>query len=64
MMCLVPGPGGGRGISTMFKILDADDLKVIATGIIVILIIGVLLVLLAVAAGFAVAVFEGARGIW
>jgi hypothetical protein len=45
------------------KFLDADDVKVIATAIIAILIVGLLLVLLAGAAGLAVAVFEGVRGI-
>ena len=48
----------------MSKILDSDDLKVIATGIIAILVIGLVLIILAGAAGFAVAVFEEMRLIW
>ena len=44
------------------SIVDAEDCKVIAVGIIAVLLVGLLLVMLAGAAGFAVAVFEEVRG--
>lgn len=44
------------------SIMDVEDCKVIAIGIIAILVIGLLLILLAGAAGLAVAVFEEVRG--
>ena len=47
----------------MSNLLDADDVKVIATGIIIVLIVGVLLIVLAGAAGLAVAVFDAVRNI-
>ena len=47
---------------TIGSVVDIEDCKVIAAGIIVILVIGLLLILLAGAAGLAVAVFEEVRG--
>jgi hypothetical protein len=43
------------------SIIDAEDWRIIAVSIIVILVVGFLLILLAGAAGIAVAVFEEVR---
>jgi len=45
------------------SVIDGDDAKVIAVALVAVLMAGLLLVLLAGAAGIAVAVFEGARSI-
>jgi hypothetical protein len=43
------------------KILDAEDIKVIATAVIIVLVIGLLFVLLAVEIGVAITIFERVR---
>ena len=48
-------------LRTIVSIIDGDDIKIIAVSIIVILVVGFLLILLAGAAGIAVAVFEEVR---
>jgi len=50
-------------LRTLTTIVDADDTKIIAVALVGVLVVGLLLVLLAGAAGIAWAVFEGARGI-
>ena len=52
-----------RFLRLLTTIIDADDAKVIAVALVGVLVVGLLLVLLAGAAGIAWAVFEGARGI-
>lgn len=44
------------------SVVDLEDCKVIAVGLIVILVVGLLLIVLAGAMGLAVAVFEEVRG--
>lgn len=52
-----------RVVRALTAIVDADDAKIIAVALVGVLVVGLLLVLLAGAAGIAVAVFEGARGL-
>jgi len=56
MMSMIKGLGRTIGV-------DADDVRVIAVGIVVVLVVGVALVILGLFAGAAVAVFSLASGL-